>query len=469
MTAPPLYLDATMLYRWRELAPVGIVRLERTLAAHLRFQSAIGPAQFVVWDRGYRAATASEIEILDEVLRGTLARETAAAGGSERVGTPTDTTFARGIRPTLRRTGLRLLARTPEHLRPFAEQAAWSAATFAVESVRYARRSRERRKAGLGRSDSGRREVLHQVDLTNADLVALGLGWEYLDHEAMYRLKRDRGTRIHMPAFDLIPVIAPHLNVGQSDMVHRYYAEMAHYADSITCISESTADALRRFIDDEELPVPLIAVNTLPGFELTPTEHHTDARPRRRHRFHGERFVLSVSTVEVRKNHLLLAKIWAECIAEGIDIPRLVIVGRIGWDVDEVLRWVAHAPGTSDRVSIVSDVDDDELASLYDDAMFTVFPSRLEGWGLPITESLTHGKVCVHATDPAQYEASQGLMPAFHPDDYVSWKREIVRLSTDSEYRVQLEQTIDERYVRLTPEEYCRQFEAILASRRSGS
>ena len=148
-------------------------------------------------------------------------------------------------------------------------------------------------------------------------------------------------------------------------------------------------------------------------------------------------------------------------------MPRLVIVGRIGWDVNELMQWVFHAPELIDQCTMVSDVDDDELVELYRDAQFTVFPSRIEGWGLPITESLTYGKVCVHSTDPAQTEASQGLMPAFHPDDFVAWKAEIIKLATDVEYKRSLEAVIAERYVRRTPDEYCQAYEAIIAEQRA--
>jgi glycosyltransferase involved in cell wall biosynthesis len=144
-----------------------------------------------------------------------------------------------------------------------------------------------------------------------------------------------------------------------------------------------------------------------------------------------------------------------------------VIVGRIGWDVNELLQWVTHAPGLRDRVTIASDVEDEELDHLYEDAMFTVFPSRIEGWGLPITESLTYGKVCLHSTDPAQFEASQGLMPAVHPDDFIGWKRELVRLVTDTNYRAELEASINDLFIKRTPQQYCAAFEAIIASRRA--
>jgi len=300
------------------------------------------------------------------------------------------------------------------------------------------------------------------------DLVALGLGWEYIDHEAMYRLKHDRGVRIHMPAFDLIPVLMPQLNVAQADLVHRYYAEMAHYADTITCISLSTTDLLRDFYEREQLPMPLVETNQLPSFELRRAVHSRDDATRR-HRLEGEQFVLTVSTVEIRKNHVMLAKIWAESTREGVELPRLAIVGRMGWDVTELTRSLDYAPELRERVAIYADVDDAELDQMYRDALFTVFPSRIEGWGMPITESMAYGKACLHADDPAQHEASQGLMPFLHPDDFVGWKREIVRLATDTAHRSALEAAIQDRYAPRTVDDYCARYEQILASRRAGT
>jgi glycosyltransferase involved in cell wall biosynthesis len=473
MSDTPLYLDATILYRWRSLAPVGIVRLERLLAAHVRFRSGLGQARYVLWDSGYRLADDSETELLDRVLSEITAEQTQgsttdATGGLQvgtTVGTPTDAGSRRGLKAGLRRQGMRVVARFPEHIRPIAEQTAWSMATLAVESARHVRRSRaERTKVGVRTQGA---DVRHRVDFSSGgDLIALGLGWEYIDHEAMYRLKHEHGVRIHMPAFDLIPVTMPQLNVWQSDLVHRYYAEMAHYADTVTGISYSTTAAVQAFFEQEQLPLPVMATNQVPTVALRDAAAPSSGR--RRHRLEGQPYVLSVSTVEIRKNHLLLAKVWTECAREGVDLPRLAIVGRIGWDVDELMRWVEHAPELRSLVKIYADVDDAELHEMYSDALFTVFPSRIEGWGMPISESMAYGKVCLHADDPAQHEASQGLMPFLHPDDFVGWKREIIRLAQNDGYRRQQEQLIEERFVPRTVDDYCATFEAIVAARRAG-
>ena len=138
----PIYVDATMLYRWRELAPVGIVRLERLLASHLRNRSVLGRAEFVLWDSGYRPTTDIETAALDALLAPSATPPkrsdpvAAATGWLDQVGDEP----SGGWKATARRTARRTFDRVPDHLRPFAEQAAWSTATLAVESSRHARR-----------------------------------------------------------------------------------------------------------------------------------------------------------------------------------------------------------------------------------------------------------------------------------------------------------------------------------------
>lgn len=461
--ATPLYIDATMLLRWKHLAPVGIVRLERLLCARLRASAVLGPATYVVWEHGYRPATIAETTDLDHLLLGNgspapaddLPQQQPATGPASP---------SRHPKVVARRAARASVDRLPPHLRPFAEQALITSATFAVESSRYARRRLEQRRAlqsvSVTELTHGPR---HAVDFSSGgDLVALGLGWEYLDHEAMYRLKVDHGLRIHMPAFDLIGVDQPQFNAGQRHLVHRYYTEMAHYADTVTCISEATLAAMRRFYERESLPVPHLAANPLPGIT-----HNSDGDPvAPRPPFHDEPFVLTVSTIEIRKNHLLLAKLWAELIAEGRQVPHLVLVGRHGWDVAELIRWYEYAPELQGRFHILADVEDDELLSLYDRCLFTVFPSRVEGWGLPITESLMRHKVCVHSTDPAQLEASQAIMPALHPDDFMAWKAVIVELLEQPTRLAELERRIVEEYRPRTADEYAADFEQLLAQRR---
>ena len=89
-------------------------------------------------------------------------------------------------------------------------------------------------------------------------------------------------------------VTMPQLNVWQSDLVHRYYAEMAHYADTVTGISYSTTAAVQAFFEHEQLPLPVMATNQVPTVALRDAGARSDGEVRR-HRLEGQPYVLSVS------------------------------------------------------------------------------------------------------------------------------------------------------------------------------
>jgi glycosyltransferase involved in cell wall biosynthesis/Flp pilus assembly protein TadD len=110
----------------------------------------------------------------------------------------------------------------------------------------------------------------------------------------------------------------------------------------------------------------------------------------------GSEFVLCVGTLFSRKNQVLLLQIWQLLIREGVEPPKLVFVGR-RWPgaPGGVLPQIEATNYLDGRVHVFEGLSDAELATLYRNCLFTMFPSFIEGWGLPIGESLAHGKVCI--------------------------------------------------------------------------
>jgi hypothetical protein len=72
-----------------------------------------------------------------------------------------------------------------------------------------------------------------------------------------------------------------------------------------------------------------------------------------------------------------------------------VIVSRRGWLVEDFFRQLEQTHYLDGKIIILSDISDEDLNALYAHSSFTVFPSLYEGWGLPVGESLAHGKLCV--------------------------------------------------------------------------
>jgi glycosyltransferase involved in cell wall biosynthesis len=129
-------------------------------------------------------------------------------------------------------------------------------------------------------------------------------------------------------------------------------------------------------------------------------------------------YVLFVSTIEARKNHALLFRVWRRMLDEmpPAEVPTLVFAGRVGWLVEDLMKQLDNTGFLNRKISIVQDVTDADLTNLYRGCLFTLFPSLYEGWGLPVTESLALGKPCIAARNTSIPEAGGSLVRYFDPD-----------------------------------------------------
>jgi glycosyltransferase involved in cell wall biosynthesis len=157
-------------------------------------------------------------------------------------------------------------------------------------------------------------------------------------------------------------------------------------------ISESTKRDVLSFCKEELIPSPSISVIRLgDAVDTKVVFKDEDIVPPVRDR----PFILCVGTIEVRKNHILLYIMYREAATRGITLPDLVIVGGKGWYTGDVLYQFKHDPLLKSKVHIMHGLSDRQVAWLYENCQFTVYPSVYEGWGLPIAESLAHGKACI--------------------------------------------------------------------------
>ena len=109
---------------------------------------------------------------------------------------------------------------------------------------------------------------------------------------------------------------------------------------------------------------------------------------RKRYKLGTEPFVLSVGTLQPRKNHLTLIKAFE--IALGDSEYNLVLAGGKGWSYEEVYDLV-ESRGLQNRVLFPGFVAEDDLSALYSSAHIMTFPSLYEGFGLPVLEAMACG------------------------------------------------------------------------------
>ncbi|WP_270939411.1 glycosyltransferase, partial [Falsiroseomonas oryzae] len=158
-----------------------------------------------------------------------------------------------------------------------------------------------------------------------------------------------------------------------------------------------------------------------------------------------EPFVLFVATLESRKNHLMVFQAWI-ALSRRLPaelLPRLVCVGRPGWGAEAALGLLERSPLLRRKVTVLSGVSDLALAGLTARCLFTLYNSFHEGWGLPVSESLAMGKLCVVPAHSGLLEAGAPGAAFFPPGDEPALVELLARLVADPAHRAALEARID--------------------------
>lgn len=246
--------------------------------------------------------------------------------------------------------------------------------------------------------------------------VWLNPGHTGLDRSDLGEWCRRRHVRPVYLVHDLIPITHPQFCREGEDARHqlrmRTVLDTAH---GVIANSAHTLDMLRDFADAERRGMPP-AVVAWPG---TPALPAIPARP------DPDPTFVVLGTIEGRKNHALLLDLWQQMIAAGNrPVPRLVIVGRRGWQADEVFRRLDSGQ-FADRVIEAGSLDDEATARLLASARALLFPSFAEGYGIPLAEALSCGVPVIASDLPVFREIGQGVPDLVPLDEPHAWQAAI--------------------------------------------
>jgi len=317
----------------------------------------------------------------------------------------------------IRRLGRRLVGTLPPEaaipLRQFNTQQ-----RAALRSLRDAARACLR--PGKTRLAPPRPEGQHDFETTATQgdwLLSLGAPWNVEDYAGLVSAACARhGLRFALLICDIVPLRRPEW--CDKDVVRAFtswFRNVVPIADRIIAISRTTAEDAERYAAEAGLalksriqPIPLGT-----GFGQPPAPLRSQRLPP------PGSFAVIVSTIEARKNHALPFRIWRELLATmpREKVPTLVFAGRVGWLVADLMQQLENANWLDGKIRLIEGPSDAELAALYEDCLFTLYPSLFEGWGLPVTESLAHGAPCLAANATSLPEAGGTLARYFDPDN----------------------------------------------------
>lgn len=204
-------------------------------------------------------------------------------------------------------------------------------------------------------------------------------------------------------------------------------------ADRIIAISERTKQDVMELGGIGEERIDVIYQSCSPRFQAIATLQQQD-EVRSRYNL-PQRFVLSVGSIEERKNIRLTVR--ALChLPEHI---HLVAIGR-QTDYSKKVMKEAVAAGLGQRVHFLHGVPDGDLQVLYQLAEVFVYPSRYEGFGIPVIEAIHSGLPVVAATGSCLEEAGGPDCLYVSPDDVEALAVSIGKMlkgSADRERRIQ--------------------------------
>lgn len=281
-----------------------------------------------------------------------------------------------------------------------------------------------------------------------AVLVNLGTSWADRNYLLDVRNIRARDGVVYVPlVFDLIPLIGPHWFMKSLVRDYRaWFGSLLHSADGYLAISQATRDDLLRTSAEWNAPVPIASV---PIVRLDGDFRQAAADGASLHAYglEPERYVLLVSTLEPRKNHRAAFEAWlalVDTLGEAA-VPRLVCVGGRGWLNEDLHQMLRKSPALQRMVLILHGIPDDTLAALYEHCLFALYPSFYEGWGLPVSEALSYGKVPAISRVSSLPEAGGRFAYYFDPTD-VADIATTVRTLLDDPTRQGAEAEIRQKY-----------------------
>jgi glycosyltransferase involved in cell wall biosynthesis len=286
----------------------------------------------------------------------------------------------------------------------------WEMRRFAAGALAALRPRLHRRKAGAPRPFYVQASP---NNLTKPELIA--------------KILRRERARFVCLVHDLIPLQYPeYAREGGAAQHETRVRTILLHAEGVICNSQATLDALRPWMEVVgRQPEAVVAhlgthLHKITEDMLLPA-YVADGRP----------YFVCIGTIEPRKNHLLLLNLWRRMSEEqgALHIPKLILVGRRGWENEQVVDMLERCPGLTGCVEEQGRLSDREVSRLLPGARALLLPSFAEGYGMPVTEALDLGVPVLCSDLPALREAGGRVPHYLDPLDGPAWRQAIDELS----------------------------------------
>ncbi len=228
--------------------------------------------------------------------------------------------------------------------------------------------------------------------------------WAAVDHA------REKGAMIATVLYDLIPVTHPEfVGLKRKEVFLQYLQNVATKSDLIVAISETVRNQVVEFLpticSDQSYCKDVRSFEL--GAELSSSKGIVRKAVQELFKPELEKTpYLMVATFDPRKNHRYLIAAFDLLWKKQPDL-KLCLVGRVGWLCEELLIQLEKHPRRNRDLFVFHDLSDSELQYCYSSSRGVVFPSIVEGFGLPIVEALWHGQKTFASDTPIHREVGR--------------------------------------------------------------
>ena len=256
--------------------------------------------------------------------------------------------------------------------------------------------------------------------------VYLNVGHTGLQEHRLIDWTREADVRPIYLIHDLIPITHPeYCRQGEAVRHAGRIRNILSSASGVIANSRATLESLAEFAASERLPMPRAVVALLGAEQWRGSPSAAEVQPER------PTFVM-LGTIEARKNHLLLLQVWSQLARQlGSRTPRLLIIGQRGWECEQAVDLLERCQPIQGHVLELGRCSDSELETHLRTARALLFPSLVEGFGLPLIEALGLGTPVIASDLPVFREISPEIPTYIDPLDGPKWAQAVLAYAED--------------------------------------
>ncbi|WP_341319331.1 glycosyltransferase family 1 protein [Paraburkholderia sp. IMGN_8] len=273
------------------------------------------------------------------------------------------------------------------------------------------------------------RACLNRLRETRLNGVLLHTSHNGMEFGRYYSAMTKREIHPVFMVHDLIPLTHAEYCRPGVDSIHRHRMHTAlKHASGLIANSQATLDSLAAEARHANLPLPPSVVARLASGV---TQRPLATRP-----LPSPYFVM-LGTIEPRKNHWFILHVWRRLVEQlGAAAPKLVVIGRRGWECENVVDMLERCESLKGVVIEEAHCSDEQLHAYLQHAQALLFPSFVEGYGMPLAEAFAL-KVPVLASDlDVFHEIAEDIPDYLDPLDGPGWLARIQAYArTDSPER----------------------------------